>query len=118
MTRQTNVRLSPHLRAEAERYAEMVGCSLSGLVGVALRDYLDARRVPVAATALPPPTPGSSLETSPAPAAVARRAASARSSGWQTPAVEKDWKPGFHDPCPCGSGKKYGKCHGAGKRHK
>jgi preprotein translocase subunit SecA len=29
------------------------------------------------------------------------------------PAVSKDAKVGRNDPCPCGSGKKYKKCHGA-----
>ena len=38
---------------------------------------------------------------------------------WQTmgPRVEtirKEAEPGRNDPCPCGSGKKYKKCHGAG----
>jgi uncharacterized protein YecA (UPF0149 family) len=27
--------------------------------------------------------------------------------------VNKDAKVGRNDPCPCGSGKKYKKCHGA-----
>ena len=30
------------------------------------------------------------------------------------PAVNRDAKVGRNDPCPCGSGKKYKKCHGAG----
>ena len=29
----------------------------------------------------------------------------------QTPVTVKD-EPGRNDPCPCGSGKKYKKCHG------
>jgi uncharacterized protein YecA (UPF0149 family) len=28
------------------------------------------------------------------------------------PIVERSSKPGRNDPCPCGSGKKYKKCHG------
>jgi len=113
----TTVRLPPALRAEAESYARSVGCSLNGLVGVALRDYLDARRVTaaVAASAVPPPAPV--IEASPAPAAVARPVAKVRASGWQVPSGSVR-EPRFNDPCPCGSGKKYGKCHGAGKRHK
>jgi preprotein translocase subunit SecA len=31
----------------------------------------------------------------------------------QQPSVNKDVKVGRNDPCPCGSGKKYKKCHGA-----
>lgn len=36
-----------------------------------------------------------------------------RSSGPSKPIVNKDDKVGRNDPCPCGSGKKYKKCHGA-----
>jgi uncharacterized protein len=28
--------------------------------------------------------------------------------------LRKAAEPGRNDPCPCGSGKKYKKCHGAG----
>jgi preprotein translocase subunit SecA len=31
----------------------------------------------------------------------------------RAPAVTQDPKVGRNDPCPCGSGKKYKKCHGA-----
>ncbi len=37
-----------------------------------------------------------------------------RSLGPRTEAVRKAPEPGRNDPCPCGSGKKYKKCHGAG----
>ena len=36
-----------------------------------------------------------------------------RSIGPQIKAVRKQVTPGRNDPCPCGSGKKYKKCHGA-----
>lgn len=117
LTPPTTVRLPLALRAEAESYADQVGCSLSGLIGVALRDYLDARRVSAAAAASPPPTPAPAIEAPPAPAVVARQAVRGRSSGWEVPSGPVR-EPRFNDPCPCGSGKKYGKCHGAGKRHK
>lgn len=117
MTPITTVRLPPALRVEAESYARSVGCSLNGLVGVALRDYLDARRLSAAATALPPPAPAPAIEASPAPAAVARPVAKVRASSWETSSGPVR-EPRFNDPCPCGSGKKFGKCHGAGKRHK
>jgi len=29
--------------------------------------------------------------------------------------IKADKAPGRNDPCPCGSGKKYKKCHGKGK---
>ncbi|MEQ1947899.1 MAG: preprotein translocase subunit SecA [Bryobacteraceae bacterium] len=34
------------------------------------------------------------------------------STGEQQPAISKDKNVGRNDPCPCGSGKKYKKCHG------
>jgi uncharacterized protein len=37
-----------------------------------------------------------------------------KSLGPRTEAVRKQPEPGRNDPCPCGSGKKYKKCHGAG----
>jgi uncharacterized protein len=37
-----------------------------------------------------------------------------KSLGPRTEAVRKGPEPGRNDPCPCGSGKKYKKCHGAG----
>src|SRR6185436_7067183 len=33
--------------------------------------------------------------------------------GRPQPSVNRDDKVGRNDPCPCGSGKKYKKCHGA-----
>jgi uncharacterized protein len=38
----------------------------------------------------------------------------ARSLGPRIDPVRKAVEPGRNDPCPCGSGKKYKKCHGAG----
>jgi uncharacterized protein len=38
----------------------------------------------------------------------------ARSLGPHVDPVRKAPEPGRNDPCPCGSGKKYKKCHGAG----
>lgn len=113
MTAPTTVRLPPALRAEAESYAEAVGCSLSGLVGVALRDYLDARRSRGAAPVLPPSSvPAHDAPTRTVGAAAQPAAALAEASTAQPP------KLGYHDPCWCGSGKKFGKCHGAGARRK
>lgn len=37
-----------------------------------------------------------------------------RSLGPRVETVRKEATPGRNDPCPCGSGKKYKKCHGAG----
>jgi len=114
VTPPTTVRLPPGLRAEAESYAERVGCSLSGLVGVALRDYLDARRP----AALPIPAPAPAVEVSPSPAALPRPVVASDAVVSQPARRARVREQGFHDPCWCGSGKKFGKCHGAGKRHK
>ncbi len=37
-----------------------------------------------------------------------------KSIGPQVEPIRKEAEPGRNDPCPCGSGKKYKKCHGAG----
>jgi len=37
-----------------------------------------------------------------------------RSLGPKVETIRKEPTPGRNDPCPCGSGKKYKKCHGAG----
>jgi uncharacterized protein len=37
-----------------------------------------------------------------------------KSLGPKVGTVRKAPEPGRNDPCPCGSGKKYKKCHGAG----
>jgi preprotein translocase subunit SecA len=52
-----------------------------------------------------PPRPAPKLEFSAPPKVEGQRGAQ--------PAVNKDVKIGRNDPCPCGSGKKYKKCHGA-----
>ena len=36
-----------------------------------------------------------------------------RNVGPRVETVRKEAEPGRNDPCPCGSGKKYKKCHGA-----
>ena len=37
-----------------------------------------------------------------------------KSLGPKVETLRKEATPGRNDPCPCGSGKKYKKCHGAG----
>ena len=37
-----------------------------------------------------------------------------KSLGPKVETIRKEATPGRNDPCPCGSGKKYKKCHGAG----
>ncbi len=77
----------------------------------------------------PPPAPGQlqergpAKETTNAPAGEAAGAATARVTAAAGAAVAAASRPdgrgsarktGRNDPCPCGSGKKYKKCHGAG----
>jgi preprotein translocase subunit SecA len=69
---------------------------------VQLRDPAEEPAPPRPAPALGPPPPGSG----PGPLAQPRRSAPAPGSA---PLA----KVGRNDPCPCGSGRKYKKCHGA-----
>lgn len=58
------LRLPGALEAEAAAYAESLGLSFTGLVAVALREYLDARPAPKAAVLAPaalPAAPGGSV---------------------------------------------------------
>lgn len=118
MTPITTVRLPPALRAEAESYAHSVGCSLNGLVGIALRDYLDARRAvaspaaSVQASPVPPPVPAgevSSSQAGPPRSAASKPSPAGASTG-------RKGRP--NDPCWCGSGKKFKKCHGVQRTRK
>jgi preprotein translocase subunit SecA len=44
--------------------------------------------------------------------AASQSAAGVTAKGGISPIARKDAKVGRNDPCPCGSGKKYKKCHG------
>jgi hypothetical protein len=99
MSRAMSLRLPDSIKVEASAYAKTLGISLNGLLAVALRDYLDARK-----PRLDPVREGLPPESVAKPA----RAASKRSTS------TKPSTPTYHQDCPCGSGKKYGKCHGKG----
>lgn len=101
----TTLRLPDPLKAEAEAYAASLGLSLNALCAVALRDYLDARRVGV----VPEPVPAVVLEPKPKPVhAPKRERMAALPAGPVRYAAPKD----VYAPCPCGSGKKWKWCHG------
>ena len=85
-----SVRIVDALKQEAAAYAAGLGLSLSGLVAVALREYLDARRTH--------PATERSVSEGREPVAAAM----------VVPKV------GRNQPCPCGSGKVYRHCHGDG----
>lgn len=107
MTRALTLRLPDPLMAEAQAYAESLGLSLNGLCAVALRDYLDARKgKPAGAPAkvsqpLAAPSPRKASVGAKMPSPLAQPP-----TAWPVPKV------GPNAPCPCGSGKKYKKCHG------
>lgn len=120
----TTLRLPEALMTEAQAYAAGLGLSINGLVAVALREYLDDRRMRRSA---PPSDPSGSSgasfgpsEATPAPA----RPLSTCSGGVHTAPVEPATPRTFNapksrsDPCPCGATKpsghrlKWKECHG------
>lgn len=107
----STLRLPDELQAEATAYAARLGISLNALCAVALRDYLDAR-LPVAAlqqgAGLLPPTRLSGAKAMHALGAATSTANRTHSEG-KTPPVPKV---GANEPCPCGSGEKFKRCHG------
>ena len=62
-----------------------------------------------AAQRMPPPPPVAPASRGPAPALSSSLGPVGRQAAATVPEV------GRNDPCPCGSGKKYKKCHGAGR---
>lgn len=100
MASSTTLRFPDPLKAEATAYADTLGVSLNALCAIALRDYLDARK-PKPATV--PARVGSQAKAEPVRSVVSVPAASGLSP---VPRV------GANQPCPCGSGEKYKRCHG------
>ena len=101
----------PKLEYQREGYAlfeEMNARIDSQVLEIAYKVQLrDPGDTPVPAR--PPPAPAGPAEgplADPGRRALSRQGASGRQPG-------KQGKVGRNDPCPCGSGKKYKKCHGA-----
>ena len=105
MASSTTLRLPDGLKADAETYAAALGISLNALCSVALRDYLDARRVDLASmpVALAPVVKST-------PAVVRQKPAASMAAA---PVVYAEPAGGVYALCPCGSGKKWKWCHGA-----
>jgi preprotein translocase subunit SecA len=120
----STIRVPAPLKEEAQAYATGLGISLNALVSVALRDYLDARGRTVKAeravgaesqqshggvrhlaSDASERTRATGAAQVPAPARVS--VPSVR----MAPAVGLP-KIGANQPCPCGSGQKYKRCHG------
>lgn len=102
-----NLRLPADLHAEAAELAKSSGLSLNAFVLLALRNWTDYQsgKRSQRATARPAPArrPQATAATPrPAPAKPAIEA--------RTPASFP--KVGRNDPCPCGSGLKFKRCHG------
>jgi len=113
----TTVRLPEPLKAEAEALAESLGISMTALMAVALRDYLDRPATrwsgPLSAErgASAPPSPA--LATSALPAPVSPPPAAPKPL-YRAPKSRSD-------PCPCGAREpstgyplKWKQCHGRG----
>lgn len=77
------LRLPASLEAEAAAYAASLGLSLTGLVAVALREYLDARPAPAAlpAASTPSPAPAASSPGKLSPAERLKLKAQAKRAG-------------------------------------
>lgn len=103
MASSTTLRFPDPLKAEATAYADALGVSLNALCAVALRDYLDTRKPRPAA---PPAKVGPQGKAEPVRAAVSLP--EAQGGKPMRPIV----KVGANQPCPCGSGLKFKKCHG------
>ncbi len=98
-TSKLNVRLPADLKQQAEALAQHMGLSLNALCVMALRSqvlYLSRTYGP------PPLRPAGLQPTTPPPSLV--------------PVVSKPAsvsRVGPNQPCPCGSGQKFKRCHGA-----
>ena len=93
-------------------------------VNIPEKSRLDRRREGLVATHAETTGMGyaSAQQPAPSPAGVAvanaerNPMAEASQAGNQARTIRRDQpKVGRNDPCPCGSGKKYKKCHGAGE---
>src|SRR5690606_30907148 len=83
---------------EVTAYAETLRISVNALCAVALRDYLDSRPLRCG----PHATQGTGDQIAPGETSPEHR----REVPLNVPKVAKG------QPCPCGSRKPYGKCHG------
>jgi hypothetical protein len=116
MAASTTLRLPDALKADADAYAARVGVSLNALCLIALRDYLDARQGPAAEqpgrreAALPPADLAAPTQS--AAAERVRREMEKIQLGAAEVARLSVPRVGANQPCPCGSGEKYKRCHG------
>lgn len=120
----TTLRLPEALMTEAQAYAAHLGLSMNGLVAVALRDYLDSRRMPRSGQ---PSDPSGSSAASSGPSAAklaptepATPGSDSKPGPLAEPSTPRTFKApkSRSDPCPCGATKpsghrlKWKECHG------
>ena len=100
-----NLRLPPDLQQRAADLAQAQGISLNAFITLAVGSWVDYQ------TKKRPPTASAGLQAPTAPAPRTNRVISKADdfTPYRAPP-----KVGRNDPCPCGSGKKYKACHGAG----
>ena len=103
MTTATTLRLPDKFKAEATACADAMGVSLNALCAYALREYLDARKPRPAAL---PAKVVPQAEAEPVRAAVSLPVAQGGKP------MRPITRVGANQPCPCGSGLKFKKCHG------
>jgi hypothetical protein len=105
LTSKLNLRMPEDLRLEAQALADRYGLSLNALCVMAIRSHVDwqtrKRR-----TTLTPRVAQAIAED----AGIRKpgRPSEARASATSAPVA----KVGANQPCPCGSGEKYKRCHG------
>ena len=104
MASSTTLRFPDPLKAEASAYADSLGVSLNALCAVALRDYLDARK--------PKPAAAPPAKVGPRPETTLARAVETLPAAQGGNPMRPVAKVGANQPCPCGSGLKFKKCHG------
>lgn len=90
------LRLPPDLASQAAAVAEQQGLTMNAFIVQAVRNWADYQ--------------GKRMGRSSPPAAVPARSSNPASA--PSPAVQNVPKVGVNEPCPCGSGQKYKRCHG------
>lgn len=90
------LRLPPDLAEQAAAVAEQQGLTMNAFVVQAVRNWAEFQGKRLARSSLPAGAPARSSNRETAP----------------SPPVQNVPKVGANDPCPCGSGQKYKRCHG------
>jgi preprotein translocase subunit SecA len=108
-----NVRLPVELREDASHVASRLGLSLNAFVVQAVNSYTTymAQRLAKVQRTMPDQGSATAVVRQDVPAAVRDRPG-VTGPGQVTAAQSRVAKVGANQPCPCGSGEKYKRCHG------